>query len=170
MAASKLKWRGKEIERRILRGAERGLRQGMELLEGKAVAAVSIGNPPPHKQSAPPGMPPRLRTGVLRASIGQEVRKREPSLLGRFGIRKGPAERYAAALEFGFVGAVFVSGHTRRTPLGTEVHVRSHVRIMSLEARPFLRPTISRNRGRMLDLIRTAIRRELDQGPRAKGR
>jgi hypothetical protein len=97
----------------------RGMQAAMEDLEEFAVAITSTGWPPPSS----PGQPPHLRTGTLRGSIGHEVRVQTAAVVGRLGVRRGPADKYAKHLE-----------------IGTE----------RMAARPYLRPTVLLNRREIL--------------------
>ncbi|HMQ28242.1 MAG TPA: hypothetical protein PKA98_19795 [Acidimicrobiales bacterium] len=138
--------------------AASGLERGMALATDAAVQRVSRGNPAPHTTPSLPGEPPRVRTGALRASLGHEVHVEGDVLIGRLGVREGPASRYARALEFGFEGLVVVPGHTRRDAYGNEVLVRTHVRPMRLAARPYLRPTLGEQQATILRTTFEAIR------------
>jgi hypothetical protein len=151
-------WRGDAWLEDVKRRAARGLESGMALATAVAVAKVSVGNPPPGKTPSAPGEPPRLRTGVLRASLGSDVRIEGDAVVGRLGVREGPASRYARALELGFEGLVYVPAHTRRGPTGGESVVRAHVVAMHLAPRPFLRPTLGEMSPVILARVYDAVR------------
>lgn len=153
-----MRWRGETWRRRTVQQAATGLERGMALAVDVATQKVSRGNPPPHTTPSLPGEPPKVRTGALRASLAHEVHVEGDVVIGRLGVREGPASRYARALEHGFEGLVVVPGHTRRDAHGNEVLVRTHVRAMRLAARPFLRPTLGEMQPVILRTTFEAIR------------
>ncbi len=105
-------------------------------LEGKAKELVSVPGDGHGGDPSAPGEPPHRQSGNLRADLGHEVLVEDDKVIGAIGVIAGsPAAAYARRLELGFVGA---------DSLG---------RNFNEEARPFLRPTILRNRDRIIDLI-----------------
>lgn len=78
------------------------------------------------------GESPKLVTGTLRSNISGQVIKERDKVIGVLGVRKGPAEKYARRLEKGFVGK------------------DSRGRTVNQGKRPFLRPTVAENKGKIM--------------------
>lgn len=102
-----------------------------------------------------PGEPPATATGRLRKSIKFRV---EGSLKECVGY-VGTDVKYAAVLERG--GTIpghteTVRAHTRTLRSGKMVEVREHTRNVParrIDARPFLRPTMERERAKIKDIL-----------------
>jgi phage gpG-like protein len=107
----------------------------------------------------------KVRTGRLRRSI---TAKFEGEGSGNFRAKVGTNVRYARAHEEGFSGSVQVPEHSRRQTVAwgkimrepKVVTVRAHSMQMNIEARPFLRPSLTEN----LDRIKGNIRKALTEG------
>lgn len=110
-----------------------GMRRAMLHAEGIAKRKVSRLNP--GGVPSRPGEPPRLVTGTLRSNIAGVAEERGRDIVGALGVRKGPADKYARRLELGFKG--------------TDAAGRN----VSQAARPYLRPTITENRKKLLRLM-----------------
>jgi HK97 gp10 family phage protein len=121
----KLIWRSLEYQRDLQRHIKSKMVNVALLLEGEAKILVSRGNVDGSNPSRP-GEAPKVVTGTLRANISHQVLIDRGDVIGVFGVKKGLANKYAPALEFG----------SKR-----------------MEARPFLRPTLLQNRVKILNLL-----------------
>ena len=150
MSGAIQRWNATAVKGRTRDALARGMQAAIEYLVAEVSESISVGYPP----ASEPGEPPHLRTGTLRGSIiGGVITPDENTVIGRFGVQKGPAEKYGRALELGYVGAVFVMGYDARSALGTPYSVPSHIRMMNLHERPFLRPALSANREGIVALL-----------------
>jgi hypothetical protein len=105
-------------------------------LEGEAKQLVSVPGDGHGGDPSAPGEPPHRQSGNLRADIGHEVRVEDDKVIGAIGVIAGsPAAAYARRDELGFVGL---------DSLGRNYHE---------EARPYLRPTILRNREKIVEIL-----------------
>ena len=118
-----------------------------------------------------------VRTGRLRRSITYRMDQADG---GNFVAKVGTVVRYARAHEYGFNGSVNVPAHLVKEhyrmqsqafgkPMANprRVLVRSftmsaHAMRMNVPARPFLRPALEENRGRILNNLRTALEQALN--------
>lgn len=82
-----------------------------------------------------PGQPPNIGSGTLRNAITFTVKREGRDVVGIFGVMKGPASSYAAALEHGFVGT------------------DSAGRNRNLAPRPFLTPAYRKNKARIVRIL-----------------
>lgn len=116
---------------KILKVTEEQLEENMNLALAYAVEQaqdkVSRGNADGTNPSSP-GEPPKTVTGTLKSNIGYEVDVINGNIIGRYGVKKGPADEYAIYLELG-------------TPKG------------KMKARPFLRPVLKENRYKLFKLL-----------------
>ena len=175
---------------RLIRSAlVKGVGSAVRFLEREAKALVSRGQPrlvedgvATGTDPSKPGEPPKVVTGTLRSSIGSElIDEGNGRIVGRVGIRQGPAHIYAAALEFGSQGgqiirpirakalrflpggkgAAILSFLGKRPPkefkagvIGGEVVYRKSVVRGTIAPRPFLRPTLAHSREKIGRIIR----------------
>jgi hypothetical protein len=96
-------------------------------LEAQAKVLVSKGNATGRTPSRP-GEPPRVRTGTLRSNISHDISTSRGEIVAILGVRKGLADQYAPLLE--------------------EKGIRDGT------TRPFLRPTVLKNRVKILNMLR----------------
>lgn len=99
------------------------------------------------------------RTGTLSRSIKGTVIDQPTQIVGNVTSRdKGNAQlAYAAFWEYGFSGSENVKAHIRKTASGGLSNVRSYVRQVSVEARPFLKPTKDENLGFINSTLQQAV-------------
>jgi hypothetical protein len=136
MSSTILNWNAGAVLERTKAQLAENMEIAVTYLEGEAKQLVSVpGDGHGHDPSAP-GEPPHRQLGNLRADIGHEVRVEDDKVIGAIGvIANEPAAAYARRLELGFFG---------RDSLG---------RNYNEEARPFLRPTVLRNREKIVELL-----------------
>ena len=133
-----LKWNAAKFQAELADKIDSGMTAALLFVEGKAKVLVSRGNVKGTSPSAP-GEPPKVVTGTLRSNIATEKRREGKNIVGVLGVRRGPANKYARRLELGFVG-------TDRAG-----------RNINQAARPYLRPTILKNKRAILQrLVRRA--------------
>lgn len=87
------------------------------------------------KNPSRPGKAPNVGRGILRNSITFTVGREGKDVVGYYGVRRGPASKYARRLELGFVGL---------DSLG-----RNH----NQEPRPFLTPAYSKNKRKIFKIL-----------------
>ena len=95
-------------------------------LEAEVKRLISKGNKTGRTPSKD-GQPPRVVTGTLRANVTHDVKKGITGVQAFVGVRKGPASKYAPLLE------------SKGIRDGT--------------TRPFLRPTVLKNRVKILNML-----------------
>lgn len=122
----KLKWNARRLERDLQSHLIKVMTKIVLYLEGETKQLISRGNRTGTNPSKP-NEPPKVRTGTLRANVGHEVRTIRGTVTGIFGVRKGLANKYAPLLE--------------------------HKGIRDGTVRPFLRPTLFKNRVRILKML-----------------
>lgn len=134
MAARILSWNAGAFQDKTAQQVARGMTQAVIYLEGEAKQLVSTPGPEPSK----PGEPPHRQKGNLRADISHEAATIDGTTVrAAVGVLDGSiAEDYARRLELGFFG------------------LDSLGRNYSQEPRPFLRPTVLRNREKVVELIK----------------
>jgi hypothetical protein len=126
MTEVKLKWFAKNYEIKLNLHIKKTMQKIVLFLEGEVKKLISRGNRTGNNPSKP-GQPPRVRTGTLRANVAGDVFMSGKNVIGAIGVRKGPASKYAPNLE--------------------EKGIRDGT------TRPFLRPTILRNRVKILRML-----------------
>jgi hypothetical protein len=115
-------------------------------LEGFAKELVNRGNKS-GKNPSKPGEPPKTVSGILKSNISHEVKRERDAVVGFLGVRKGPASKYAPRLEFGFYGQVRRKTSANLSDLDKKV---KGTYMVHQSPRPFLRPTITKNRDLIL--------------------
>lgn len=121
--AGTLRWNQSAFEDFVRAKLSANMARAMRFAERYAKDLVKIGNQRGKNPSAP-GEPPHLGTGTLRRSIASEAFAGFDEVVGRLGVQRGNAEKYARRLELGYVG---------RDKAG---------RIVDQAPRPFLRRTL----------------------------
>lgn len=155
-----LRWRLPQFEKAVRTHVRSGMKKAVMFAEGYAKTLVSRGNKT-GKNPSKPGEPPKTVTGTLRSNIGHDVVETPKEIIGMVGVRKGPAQKYALRLELGYTGTVRVRAHKRRITqvFGRKlkepkvVQVRSYTYRVNQAPRPYLRPTVWRNRDKLFRLI-----------------
>lgn len=93
-------------------------------------------------------------TGNLWENIKYKLTKDGTKDVLEFGVYGVP---YAAVHEFGYKGIQKIRAHSRVTRSGKTAEVRAHDRNVNIRARPYIRPALQKNRGKIVDLIREAL-------------
>lgn len=132
--AGGLQWNQRAFEDFVRTRLSANMGRAMRYAERYAKDLVKIGNQR-GKNPSKPGEPPHLGTGTLRRSIASEVLPGFDEVVGRFGVARGNAEKYARRLELGYVG---------RDKAG---------RIVDQAPRPFLRRTLHEKAGELARII-----------------
>ncbi len=128
-------WNAGVIVGKSAEQVQRGMNRALAFCEGYAKDLVSVPNSDGSNPSKP-GEPPHRVTGILRANISFEPAVIEGTVVrGRLGVLKGPASDYAHRLEEGFVGEDSLGRNIDQAP------------------RPYLRPSILRNREKIVELV-----------------
>lgn len=101
------------------------------------------------------------RTGTLSRSIKGAVIDEPARIIGDVASRSGGNAplKYAARWEYGFKGSEKVRQHIRRTATGGTANVRSFVRNINLNARPYLRPSKEENTGYIKETLQAAVKK-----------
>jgi hypothetical protein len=126
MTKIQLNWRTTRAIRDIKAHIVKSMAKIAAFLERDAKQRVSRGNTTGLHPSRP-GEPPKVVSGTLRANIAWEVSNKTSSVTVFLGVSRGPADRYAPLLESEGIR----DGTTR----------------------PFLRPTVLKNRVRILKML-----------------
>jgi len=135
--ASKITWNDKKVYARAMKQLEKNMNKTVAFLEGDCKKSMRggsamgtyVGGKYRKKKTivrSAKGQPPFVETGTLRTNIAGVVKRDLLGVKGYLGVKVGPADEYASALELG-------------TP--------------RMKPRPYLIPTITRNRlkiGRMI--------------------
>jgi hypothetical protein len=127
MTKVNLKWYAKNFEMKLNSHIKKTMKKIVLFLEGQVKKLISRGNRSGNNPSKP-GQPPRVRTGTLRANVAGDVFMKGKNVMGAIGVRKGPASKYAPNLE--------------------DKGIRDGT------TRPYLRPTIFRNRVKILRMLK----------------
>jgi hypothetical protein len=122
----KLNWTPKNVYRDLNAHLIMTLKKVALFLEGETKKLISKGNITGTTPSRP-GEAPRVRTGTLRASVSHSVTFDGSTITATLGVVKGPADRYAPLLE--------------------------NKGIRDGTTRPFLRPTVLKNRVKILKML-----------------
>lgn len=123
-----------EVVRRLTTRMRVGMEVAGAFIEGEIKRSLSTPGPTktsPDNPASKPGKPPHARTGNLRAQQSYQVEEESGKLILMVGAKAGPAEPYAARLEYG----------DEQSGKG------------SIAARPYARPAIFKNRKRIMKLI-----------------
>jgi len=81
--------------------------------------------------------------GVVTNRLRSSIAVSDPQQDGNVYYAKvGTNVEYAGMHEYGFVGSLSVSGHTKKTKKGF-TSVRSHMRKLNYAGKPFLRPAVA---------------------------
>lgn len=137
------------------RAIEAGKRRGLAAAAIHLQAAVKLALSKSAAGQAPPGSPPGVKTGTLRRSIQVDLSKNKGA---RPRVRVGSNVEYARIQELGGVVSARPGGLLRfKTPDG---QWRTAKRVV-LPARPYLRPTLKRERAAMLAAFKLAVAAEL---------
>lgn len=122
----KIIWNASKFKGDLNKHINMKMKRIVVFLEGQVKQLISKGNLTGSTPSKP-GEPPRVRTGTLRANISHDVSQGPRGIIGRVGVRTGPADRYAPLLE------------------------KKGIRDGS--TRPFLRPTLLKNRVTIIRML-----------------
>jgi len=156
-----------------------GMGKAMRFCERYAKALVSRGNAPRKRlgegefragmvglSPSAPGEAPKRLSGLLGASIATRVERRGNQIVGTLGTTTA-VDKYAPALEFGSAGGEIIT--PRRTKLlrfmttdGVTHYEKSVVR-GRIAPRPFLRPTILKNRAKITQIVSTGSAKGLGE-------
>lgn len=132
-----LEWNAGALLASVADKVELGMNLAMAALEQDArrqVGRINPGNMP-----SAPGEAPGTVSGRLAFNIDFEMAREEDAIRGFLGVRDDV--RYALRLELGFVGVDSLGRRYDQAP------------------RPFLRPTLLRNRARIVEIIAAGARR-----------
>lgn len=131
----------------ISRALDRAMGRSLDIVYRRAVFNLTAGNPL------------HVKTGRLRQSIATAQR-----ISDHAGII-GTNVEYAAAQEFGFVGAEQVRAHSRnmtqafgvRLKVPKRVQVGPYARLMRIPERPYLRPALADSQAEIAELFRAGV-------------
>lgn len=121
-----LKWHAKRFTGELNTHIMRTMSKIVLFLEAQVKVLISRGNITGSDPSKP-GEPPKVRTGTLRSNISTQVEMNKGQVIGFIGVRRGLADSYANLLE--------------------EKGIRDGTK------RPYLRPTVLKNRVRILNML-----------------
>jgi len=125
-------WNAGAVLNRTRAQVVRGMTAASSYLATEAKRLVSRPNPEGDDPSKP-GEPPKRVSGNLEMHVlAFNVEVDRSVVRGFFGVRDAEAVPYAMRLEFGFVGTDSLGRHINQEP------------------RPFLRPTLLRNRAKIV--------------------
>jgi hypothetical protein len=128
-------WNGGTVLKAANGSIVRGMTNAVIFLEGEARRLISRSNRGGDDPSAP-GEPPKRVSGQLFAAVSHAVASDDSGVHGFIGVVKGSqANAYAARLEFGYQGTDSLGRNVNQAP------------------RPWLRPTVLRNREKIVELI-----------------
>lgn len=135
-----VKWNELVIRKAVHAHITAGMKTAMAFAERKCKKSISRGNKS-GKNPSEPNTPPKVRTGVLRSHVSGQVVSRTASLdsvSGFLGIIKGTGIQRGKARK-----KILVEQYADYLERGTS----------KMQPRPFLRPTIGKNKKRLLQLI-----------------
>lgn len=131
MAGRSISWNTKSFVAKLDSHLKQRMLKAAIFLEGKVKQALSRGNASGLDPSQP-GEPPKVQSGVLRASISNHVSTSATGIIASIGVTRGPASVYGARWE---------------------LSKKKSQKTGEVETRPYLAPTLEKYKGTIYRII-----------------
>lgn len=133
------KWRGKNFDKFLVKGVEKGMMPIQRLLKTKYLSGGIL----------------NVQTGRLRSSTRTWAEEKKSMVFGIVGTNV----KYAPAHEFGFSGNVSVPSHFRLSKLGKAHNVKTYSKYINLRERAPYRIAVREEKDEFMKIVlRTMMR------------